>query len=118
MDDDRSRLGLDDEQGFLEKLGQFLATLILGPLIGLLLFLALDQPMEPLWRVIGHVFVESLAVFWCLLLIFTWWRPRWLRRIYLSSEKKVVLITSTVAAVAFVLVGSEIFVGWVRAMKF
>jgi hypothetical protein len=37
VDDQRSRLGLDEEHSFLEKLGLFVSTLLLGSLIGMVL---------------------------------------------------------------------------------
>lgn len=93
MCEDRSRLGLDEEQTFLERLGLFLTTLILGPLIGLMIAAALAvNAVPPGWQAVVRFIIEALIAFWGLALVFIWWRPRWLRRIYLSVERKVVWI--------------------------
>jgi hypothetical protein len=115
--DECSQLGLDDDHGFLHKLGQFLAVLVVGPLIGLLLLAALMQPMTPVWKYIAHAIVETLVVFWILLLVFIWWRPSWLRHIYASTERKVIFIACLASLVCFFAIGFEILVGWLRQMK-
>ncbi len=90
MNDGRSRLGLDEEHSFLEKLWLFLASLLIGPLVGLMLFAAIGT-LQPPWNSVVQNAAQTLAVFWGLLLVFIWWRPRWFRRFYLWFEWKVVL---------------------------
>jgi hypothetical protein len=114
-DNDRSRLGLDEEHGLLRKLGLFVAVLLIGPLIGLLCLAAMGNPMmSPVWRRIGHYAIETLAVFWGCLLVFIWWRPPWFRKIYLSIERKVVLIVTLLVAVGTLALILDVTVGWQR----
>ncbi|MDZ4783606.1 MAG: hypothetical protein SGJ19_25440 [Planctomycetia bacterium] len=94
MPDQRSQLDLDDDQGFFSRLGQFFSALFLGPLIGLLFWLGIEQNRRaaPLVATIAENLLKTLVLFWVLLLVFIWYRPSWLRRLYLRSERKVVFV--------------------------
>lgn len=89
-DERRSQLGLDDDNSLWERLFQFIVTVILGLLIGLILATAMGAVQPPWSKVIRHA-CETLFVFWVLLLVYIWWKPRWLRRIYLWFEAKILL---------------------------
>jgi hypothetical protein len=118
-DGKQSLLGLDRNQSFFERLFLFLATLILGPLLGLLLLLAvMVNQLSPIWTLIAKISLEILGVFWISVLIFIWWRPSWLRRHYLAVERKAVFIVKTAAWVALIWFGSLVAWDWFRAMKF
>ena len=101
MHEDRSLLGLDEPQSIAEKLGLFLSALLIGMLVGPLIFLGI-QHLEPRWRTVGLCVSESLAAFWVCLLVFIWWRPAWFRRIYLSVERKVVLAVQIIVWVCVI----------------
>jgi hypothetical protein len=101
MSNRRSGLGLDEKQTFLEKLGLFLSVLFLGPLIGVFLVMGVSMANEP-WRTIGYVCLETVAVFWVLVLIFIWWRPLWLRTIYLHAERNVLLLVNGILVVGLI----------------
>ncbi|MBS0201904.1 MAG: hypothetical protein JSS49_03330 [Planctomycetes bacterium] len=117
MHEGRSLLGLDQPHSFLEKLGLFLTTLIMGPLIAGLIFLGIGYLGSP-WREVATWVSESLAVFWICLLVFIWWRPTWFRRIYLPVEQKVVIAIRIIGMGFFAYFAIVIFVGWLRAMNF
>jgi len=114
MTNRRSDLGLDENNTFLEKLGLFFSDLFLGPLIGVFLFLGIFAAHEP-WRTIGFVCFDTLVVFWVMVLIFIWWRPRWLRALYLRAERDVIWIvngTLLVGLLASVLGMLALAIGW------
>ena len=117
MSGDRSLLGLDEPHSILEKLGLFLSTLLIGPIIAALIFLGV-QYLEPPWRDVAIWVSESLAVFWICLLVFIWWRPPWFRRIYLTFERKVVIAVRIIGFGFFIYFAVIIFIGWLRAMHF
>jgi hypothetical protein len=114
--DRRSLLGLDEEQSFLHKLGQFLSALCLGPLVGLLLLVGVDRLEKP-WRVIAQHLCETLGLFWALLLIFIWWRPSWFRRLYLSAEQKAILVVRLVGLACLFVIGAAMLIEWLRGMR-
>lgn len=116
MEEHRSILGLDKEQSFLEKLGQFLAARLLGPLVGLLLFAGI-QTLDGAWRSIALICCEVLAVFWACLLVFIWWRPPWFRRLYVSAERKAVLLVRIAVLVMLVSLAILLFGGCLRAFR-
>ena len=105
----QSLLGLEREQSVVGKLFLFLTTLIVGPLLGLLLFAVVMEARRqgPGWGLVAQLVVESLAVFWLSLLIFIWWRPKWLQRHYFAIEWKVVFIVRVVVLVSF------LWIGWI-----
>lgn len=113
MDDDRSLLGLEVEQTFLQKLGLFLSVLIVGPLLGLLVWLALTvNQWGPITLAVGRHIAEVLAVFWVLVLIFIWWRPPWFTRIYLTVERTAVRFVQAMIAVVVGYIAWAMFFGW------
>jgi hypothetical protein len=109
-------LGLDEEQSFLHRLGLFLSALFLGPLLGLLLFAGV-YTLEGPWRVIAQYFCETLALFWALLLVFIWWRPSWFRRLYLSAERKAILVVRIIGLACLLVVGAAMLIEWLREMR-
>ena len=111
----RSLLGLDEEHSFLEKLGQFLSALFLGPLVGLLLFVGVYRLEEP-WQVLAQHFCETLGVFWALLLIFIWWRPSWFWRLYLSAEQTAILVIRLVGLACLLVIGGVMLLEGLREM--
>lgn len=117
MGSDRSLLGLDEPQSFLKKLGLFVSALLMGLLIAPLVFLGVHY-LEPPWRDIATWVSESLAVFWILVLIFIWWRPLWFRRVYLATERKVVIVIRLIVLGFCIWFAVIIFIGWLQAMKF
>lgn len=84
---ERSQLGLDEEHSFFEKLKQFVVLLLVGPLIGLVLFAAVGA-VQPPWNAVVLHASQTLGPFWAMLLVFVWWRPAWLRSLYLWIEWK------------------------------
>ncbi len=97
----RSRLGLDEEHSVWQKLFLFVSTLLIGPLIGLLLFMAV-MGLQPPWKSLAVVLAEAFAAFWLASLVFIWWRPPWFRRIYLWVENKLILIVYVLIAGAVI----------------
>jgi hypothetical protein len=91
LQENQSRLGLDQPHSLLERLGLFLSVLFLGPLIGLLLLAGLSVVEGPA-KSVAMILLESLGVFWIAVLVYIWWRPRWFRRIYLWTEGKLILV--------------------------
>ena len=99
MNDERSQLGLDDDDSFWTRLGQFLATLLVGPLIGSVLFTAvMPNAQGQWWETIALLILEAFACFWVLVLIFIWWRPPWFRHFYLMIERKAILVARIASA--------------------
>lgn len=117
MRNERSLLGLDEPHTFFEKLGLFVAALVLGPLIALLMLLVIHV-LGPPWNQIAMWVAESLAMFWICVLVFIWWRPPWFRRIYLQIERKVVLAIQIIGLGIFLWLAVVVSIGWCRAMKF
>lgn len=116
MRDHRSLLGLDEEDTFLQKLGLFLSALLLGPLLGLLLFAGI-HPLEQPWRSIAEHCCQTLALFWLCLLVFIWWRPPWFRRLYLSVEPKAIHIVRVVGLACLHFVCIVLLIGWLKEMR-
>lgn len=110
MNQRRSRLGLDEEQPITAKLVQSFFMLTFGPIVGLVIFAAIRANVfEPIALFIAHSAFTTLAVFWGLSLVFLWWRPAWLHRIYLPIEARVVVVTHAVfIVVLFVFLGNMI----------
>ena len=99
MNDERSQLGLDDDDSFWTRLGQFLATLLVGPLIGsVLFFVVMPNAQGQWWETIALLVLEAFACFWVLVLIFIWWRPPWFRHFYLMIERKAILVARIASA--------------------
>ena len=117
MHEHRSLLGLEQEHSFLEKLGLFLSALFLGPLLGLLLFAGVSSLEQP-WRFLAEYFCDALAVFWTNLLVFIWWRPPWFRKLYLSAERKAILLVRAVCLACLLVIAVAILIEWLRQMHF
>jgi hypothetical protein len=84
---------LDEKTGFFGKLGTSLIIFMFGVAVGPLLYFGVTFNN---WGVWGGYLVrfcfEAIVFFWVFLLIIIWWRPLWLRRIYLHYEMSVVII--------------------------
>ena len=104
----QSILGLDDEISLVRRIGRFFATLVLGALIETLLVAASLMTVPP-WRVLPLTFCELFSVFWVCSLVYMWWRPPWLRRLYLAVERKILIIV-----IAFVVINPFLIVAFVR----
>jgi hypothetical protein len=46
------------------------------------------------WRVLAEFAIEVCWSFWALALLFVWWKPRWLRSLYLHSEKRMLRLAT------------------------
>lgn len=101
MAERRSRLGLDEDHSLWHKLFLFVSLLLIGPLIGLLLFAA-AVGLQPPWKSLAYLLAEAFAAFWLATLVYIWWRPPWFRRIYLWVENKLILVVNVIIVGAIV----------------
>jgi hypothetical protein len=88
MPQDSSELGFERDRRIATKLGRTLLLLVLGGFF--LIFTALV--FAPGWnrwcQVLAELAIEVCWSFWVLALLFVWWKPHWLRMIYLHSEMR------------------------------
>jgi hypothetical protein len=117
MNQRRSRLGLDEEQPIGAKLVQTFFMLTFGPIVGLVIFAAIRANVfEPIALFVAHSAFTTLVVFWGLSLVFLWWRPAWLRHIYLPLEARVVFVTQAVFIVVVVVFLGNMIADFVEDM--
>ena len=87
----RSRFGLDAETSLFARLGSTLTLLMIGVVIGLI-YLTIDSRVcagWPAWlKFLARAGCEAVGFFFAVGLVYVWWRPAWLRRIYLRAENK------------------------------
>lgn len=86
---DRSRFGLDAETSLFARLGSTLTLLVIGVIIGLIYLVIGAANWHPLAKVAGQGACEAVGLFFAVGLVYVWWRPPWLRHIYLYAEAHV-----------------------------
>ena len=91
--DDQPKL-ISDDDSLPKRLVQTAVMLIVGTIV---YGLYVSPAMEPILR--GHwlglvldLTMKVLITYWCVTLVFIWWKPPWGRREYLKAEKKLMFL--------------------------
>ena len=108
----RSKLNLDEPQSTARKLWLTAYTLFFGIVITLLFLLIYHTVRwQPFWLSAARVLAEAFWVFLILVSVFIWYRPAWLRPLYLAAESKVVFVAYLFAyAIVFMFFSAVLFV--------
>ena len=80
----------NQRQGFFQKLWTTFLLLVFAALITPLFFVGLQALADPIVREVVHFAAETIAAFYFVLLIYIWWRPKWLTFVYGLVESKLV----------------------------
>ncbi len=88
---------------FFQKLGYTLLLLVFGIVVSPLYFYALTVDYDPITKALIHVFLKALIPFYLMLIVFVWWRPRWLTRLYRASESGIAKLADVAVVAAFLL---------------
>jgi hypothetical protein len=100
---------LNRAQGFLGKLGTTLLLLLFAVLMVPLLWLGLEFVADPVLRQVLTFGLETLVAFYVVLLVYLWWRPPWLARLYTAVESR--LVKTAYVGGAIVLVAAAVMLG-------
>jgi len=101
---------LNTAKSVWQKLGVTVLLLVFGILLAPLFLLAPSLNPEPTAKWITKIAVDLIAGYYLVLLVFVWWRPKWLQRVYEAEESKLVrwgylfnllLLSGLVAAAIF-----------------
>ena len=98
MSEQLSSTGLDRADTVPAKLrSTFVLLVMVIPLALLTYIVHRFAPGFGMWRLAFWIVVEALWVFWAVGILFVWWRPVWLRSLFLAAERKAVAVTYVVA---------------------
>lgn len=81
---------LNQPQGFFQKLCLTFLLLVFGALIAPFFFMGFQLLKDPLSQEVLKFIVETIGAFYVVLLIYIWWRPRWLTYLYGVVESKLI----------------------------
>lgn len=98
-----SKLGLDSNRTVVEKLFRTLVMLLFAGFFGIFSALVVALIDDPWWRFAAESILETCWVFWCLAIVFVWWKPRWIRSLYLHAEARMVRLGTVLKYAAVVL---------------
>ena len=99
----RSELDLDRPATAGEKLQLTVLFLTLGGYFFIFTCLIFVGDGNVWWRIPAEIAIEICWTFWVLGLLFVWWRPPLLRRLYLSAEKRMMRLARLLKWIAVVL---------------
>lgn len=99
---------LNQPQGFFQKLWTTFLLLVFAALIVPLLFVGLQLPANPVLQEGFKFILEATGVFYLVLLIYIWWRPRWLAYLYGMVESR--LVATAYVVTGMIVIGSAITV--------
>jgi hypothetical protein len=94
---------LNRPMGFFQKLGTTILLLLFAALVTPLFFFGLHLLPDPVVRAVAKHIVETIAVFYVLLLVFIWWRPKWIVHLYDHAETKLVLTGYIVGGIVLII---------------
>ncbi len=103
MDLERSQLDLDRPAPVMEKLGSTVLFFVLGGFFFIFSCLAFAGKADLWWSLPAQIAIEICWTFWLSGLLFVWWRPPLLRRVYLSAEKRMMRLALLLKWIAIVL---------------
>ena len=94
MPHDSSELGLDRDHGIATRLGRSLLLIVLGGFFIIFTALVFAPGWDNWWQALAKLAIEVCWSFWVLALLFVWWKPQWLRSLYLHSEKRMLRLAT------------------------
>jgi hypothetical protein len=95
---------LNRPMGILEKVWTTFVLLVFGVLVTPLLVIGWHQVADPFLHELLAYVLEAVAVFYVALVVYIWWRPRWIARIYDSVESK--LVKTAYVACGIIVIGA------------
>lgn len=105
MVDKKSWTGLDEALTTGAKIRSTVVLLAMGLPMALLTYI-IDNYVDGAWRQGCWVGLEMLWLFWAVGLVSVWWRPAWLWKLYLSVERKAVILAY---AITYFIIASFFF---------
>ena len=91
---------------FFQKLGYTILLLVFGIVIAPFLAMGRMADHHPAVEWLIDIFLGSLIPFYLFLLVYIWWRPRWVAKLYRKFEDEIARIVHVVnIAVVLALVG-------------
>lgn len=107
---------LNTKLNVFQKLGYTVILLVVGVLLALLFMVGVQLTQDPILRGVLTVLLDALVPFYILLILYIWWRPQWLSRLYSWAEAKLVFVGDAVVLLVFVLLISLLVVLVVRTL--
>ncbi|NLS94651.1 MAG: hypothetical protein GXX96_21055 [Planctomycetaceae bacterium] len=107
---------LNTKLNVFQKLGYSVILLVVGVLLALLFMVGVQLTQDPILRGVLTVLLDALVPFYILLILYIWWRPQWLSRLYSRAETKLVFVGDALVLLVFVLMIVLLVVLAVRAM--
>lgn len=97
---------LNRPMGIFEKVWTTFVLLVFGALVTPLLVIGWHQVANPLLHELVAYVLEAVAVFYVALIVYVWWRPRWMVRMYSSVESR--LVQTAYVSCGIIVVGAAL----------
>lgn len=98
-----SQLGLDGYETSWQKGLVTAVTMFLGAVLARIASVLLRE-IQPPWRLPAFFVAELLSGIFVLALVYLWWRPPAVQRMYLFAERQVLRIVRAIGVLAIVIV--------------
>lgn len=94
---------LNTKLNVFQKIGYTLILLVVGSLLAPLFMVGVQLTQNAILRGMLAALLDVLIPFYLLLIVFIWWRPAWLTRLYIWAEAKLVFVGHVLVFLVFVL---------------
>ncbi len=109
---------LNTKLNVFQKIGYTLILLVVGSLLAPLFMVGVQLTQSAILRGMLTALLDVLIPFCLLLIVFIWWRPAWLTRLYIWAEAKLVFVGHVLVFLVFVLLILLLIVVAIRALFF
>jgi len=109
---------LNQPQDFFQKLWTTILLLVFAVLIAPMFLMGLQLLANPVVREVFKFVLETIGVFYLVLLVYIWWHPRWLAYLYGLVESRLVatayIVTGTIIVCSVIAVLATLALSMLR----